>query len=366
MKIVVVSQNTFPAQDPRAFRTRELTEWFAQQGHEVILYTVHGKYNYEKYEEETGIQMRNIPVLLNIPTNDGARTNSLFDRIMTHFFANNLFWPHCELHFRMKEILLENKNIDLLITIAFPHSIHSGIAHAIKRKPHLKPRVWIADCGDPFMLNPFSKHPAYMKRFEYLWCNEADYITIPIEEGKSGYYPEFHHKIRIIPQGFNFERTPIDKYVPNDVPTFIYTGAIYKGIRDPHKFMDYLLNLKTPYRFKMILRSSLEKYYLTRSQGQIEYVIGLDRATVIRECSKADFLINIINPKAVQSPSKLIDYGIAGRPVLDIDSNFSDHKAFESFIEGDYSTQHVISNLNDYRIENIGMKFISLFREQAH
>ena len=44
--------------------------------------------------------------------------------------------------------------MDMLITIAYPHSIHSGAARAKKKYSAIFPKTWICDCGDPFMLNP--------------------------------------------------------------------------------------------------------------------------------------------------------------------------------------------------------------------
>lgn len=39
-------------------------------------------------------------------------------------------WPQCEFHFSVGKIIKENPNMDMLITIAYPHSIHSGAARA--------------------------------------------------------------------------------------------------------------------------------------------------------------------------------------------------------------------------------------------
>ena len=108
------------------------------------------------------------------------------------------------------------------------------------------------------------------------------------------------------------------------------------------------------------MRTPLEMKYVKESNGQIEYIIGKGRKDVVWECSKADFLINITNPSNVQTPSKLIDYGIAGRPILDVPNEFSDPSLFLSFYEGDYSGQHNIDFLDDYRIENVARPFVEL------
>ena len=124
--------------------------------------------------------------------------------------------------------------------------------------------------------------------------------------------------------------------------------------------MDYLLKFNKPFKFILMMRTPLEEKYIKDSNGQIEYITGKGRKEVIWECSKADFLINITNPSTVQTPSKLIDYGIAGRPILDVENEFSDPTMFLNFYEGDYSGEHKINSLDSYRIENVACQFLDL------
>lgn len=360
MKILIISNHAYPAQGPRAFRTTELSEQLVKMGHEVVLYTVLGKHDYSMYEKETGIQMRDINPRFATSANDGIGRYNLFDKFMFHYFHRLLMWPQCEFHFIMDRIIKENPNMDMLITIAYPHSIHSGAARAKKKYSDIFPRTWICDCGDPFMLNPFIHAPHYMKKFEDLWCSECDYIAVPTTESYKGYFEQYWDKIRVIPQGFNFEKTPIAAYKKNDVPTFLFMGSIYPGVRDPHAFMDYLLQFDKPYKFIMMMRSPLEEKYVKESNGQIEYIVGKGRKEVVWECSKADFLINITNPSTVQTPSKLIDYGIAGRPILDIPTDFVDSTKFLQFYQGNYEGEHKIPFLDNYKIENVARQFVEL------
>lgn len=276
------------------------------------------------------------------------------------FFHQWFLYPEIDFHFKVDSILQEEKDVDLLITIAYPHTIHSGAARSKKKHPEVFPNMWIADCGDPFFLNPFIKVPKYMEKYERSWCEAVDYITVPTEASKEGYFPEYRDKIRVIPQGFDFSKTPIGEYKKNDVPTFVFCGSVYPGKRDVRSFMDYLLTLKEPYKFKLLMHSPLDAKYETESHHQIEYITGKGRKDVILECSKADFLINVINPNAVQTPSKLIDYGISGRPVLNISNDFCEQEAFEEFCSGDYHQKLVLPDLEQYKIENVAKHFMEL------
>lgn len=359
MNILMISNHAYPAEGPRAYRTTELSEQLVKMGHNVILYTVHGKYDYSSYEKQTGVIRKDLHPKLATSSNDGTYRYNIFDKFMYHFFHRTLMWPLCEFHFLVEKVIRENPNMDALITIAFPHSIHSGAARAKKRNPDIFPKVWICDCGDPYMLNPFLNPPKYMKRYEKLWCSMCDYITVPTEESYKGYYEEYWNKIHVIPQGFNFDQTKLALYNKNTVPTFLFAGTVYSGIRDPRSFMEYLLKFDKPYKFKMFMRTPLEERYTIESKGQIEYIIGKNRKDVIWEASKADFLVNVVNPSNIQSPSKLIDYGISKRPILDVDNLYQDDSAFLEFYHGNYTRNHMI-DLERYRINNVAKQFLQL------
>lgn len=360
MKILIISQNTTPLQTPRAFRTAELSEQLAKLGHEVVLYTIHGGKDYSDYERQSKVKMRDINTRFLTISNVGVVRYSFVDRVLNKLLHRLIFYPQIELAFKVPQIIKSNPNFDLLITIAYPHSIHLGAYRAKRKFPELFPKVWVADCGDPFCLNPFFNFPKYMRKFEKKWCAACNNITIPTEQGRDGYFKQYRDKIVVIPQGFNFEKTPIDEYVGNDVPTFVFTGSVYPNVRDPRSFMDYLLTCGYKYKFKLYMRTPLEEKYVRESNGQIEYIIGAERAEIIKECSKADFLINVVNPSVVQSPSKLIDYGIANRPILNISTLFTEKDSFLEFLHGDYHNQYFVERLDSYRIENVAQQFLDL------
>lgn len=359
MKILIISRNTWPLQSPRAFRTQELSEELARRGHEVILYTVQGKYDYSAYMKEKGLILRPIHNKHARSSNDGTGRMSMIDRIITKFFKRLLYYPDIEFMFRMKKIIQNEPNVDLLISIAQPHSIHWGCAYAKQKLGEKFPKVWIADCGDPFCGSPYGKWPKYMRYFEKKWCKAVNYITVPTVNSIKGYFPEFWNKIHVIPQGFDFSKTPISQYKPNAVPTFVFVGTIYPK-RSPLKFMNFLLTLDIEYRFILYTKHSLGKEYLEKSNGKIEYKIGYGRKEIIKACSEADFLINIKNLSSVQTPSKLIDYGISQRPILEISSEFKEESDFYKFISGDYSSRLIINDLERYKIENVTQQFLSL------
>ena len=63
----------------------------------------------------------------------------------------------------VRRVIKRERKIDYLITIAFPFTIHWATA-SLAHKKYFK--FWVSDCGDPFMGNPFIKHPFYFKYLE--------------------------------------------------------------------------------------------------------------------------------------------------------------------------------------------------------
>lgn len=358
MKILIISKFTHPWNTPRAFRTAELSEQLVKMGHEVTLCVITGNHDYSEYEKRTGVHIKNIKTRF-IP--DGTKSPGFFDKVMGRLFGNLLAWPNVEFHFLISRIIEENPGMDMLITIAMPHQIHYGAARAKKKHPEIFPKTWICDCGDPFMLNPFCHLPKYMKYFEDMWCTACDYIAVPTNTSYKGYYEPYWGKIRVIPQGFDFSKTPISQYKKNNVPTFLFTGAIHPG-RSPIKFMDYLLTVDFDYKFYLYMRSPLDDKYVEQSDGRIEYKIGYGRKDIIKACSEMDFLINIKNINDSQTPSKLIDYSISKRPILSVSDDFVESEEFLQFVRGDYSSQLIVSNLDEYRIENVAQAFVDLVK----
>lgn len=211
------------------------------------------------------------------------------------------------------------------------------------------------------MFNPYKKPFFWFASEEKRWCRLVDYITVPTEQSMNGYYPKFRSKIKVIPQGFNLDDVNIAEYEPNPVPTFAYTGRFYPGLRDPYQFLDYLMALKDDFRCIFFVASDLPQKYTDALGGKLVVKKGWKRKDIIYELSKMDFLLNIPNKGTrVQVPSKLIDYALAKRPVLSIETDFTQQQQLHEFIHGDYSSQMALPNLDMYNIKNVARQFLSL------
>ena len=366
MKIVIISRAIYPQLAPRPFRATELAKYFAKIGHDVTLYGVLGKFDYTNFEEETGVKVRNLAKMTFATQNsDGTGKVSLMNKVARKLLHRFLEFPDIELAFKVFRLLGREKDVDLLITVAIPYPIHWGAAWAKKRFKDRFPKRWISDCGDPYMGNSAHKKPLfYFQYVEDFWGRETDYITIPVEEARKAYNEKVQDKIRIIPQGFDFSNVKIDNgFKGNRIPHFAYAGVVYKDYRDPSRFLEYLSKIKRDFCFVVYTRTKeLFENYQKNLGDKLVIKDYIPREELLFNLSRMDFLVNIQNNESVQAPSKLIDYYLSGRPILDISSAFTDEeqKNVDAFFVGDYTGKHEEVDIQQYNIENVGNAFLEL------
>lgn len=362
MKIVIVSQVCFPRLSPRSHRATELAKEFANQGHNVSLYAFLGDYDYTEESRKTGVCFKNLgEAKFGMPSNTKGQGQTLFHRF-GRFAGRLVEFPECTMIPMVKRAIQTEGETDLLITIAVPHIIHFAAALADRKRV----KCWIADCGDPFMGNPMHKPPFYFEYFERYWCDRCNYITIPVEDARNAYYKEYRDKIRVIPQGFDFTNNNIAEYTPNRVPTFAYSGIFYKDLRDPSRMLDYLCTREDDFKFVVYTKGfGLLQPYMDHLKGKIEVRNYVPREQLLYELSKMDFLVNVLNKSGVQQPSKLIDYALTKRPILNISSDFSkeEQKNLEEFMQADYRHQHLINDIEQYNISNVAKHFLELTKQ---
>lgn len=361
MKIVIIGFWTYPKKTPRAFRTWNLAECFSEKGHDVTLYAYTGGKNYDK-ETKGLFKVKNLGICK--PWCDDSVSTikmPLYMRVINKFVKEINLYPYNKCYPHIKAALQEEGKIDMLISVAYPHVVHWAVSKYIDRN---NVKTWIADCGDPFMGDPFTKHRASLEKVERDWCNKVDYITIPVEGGISAYYPEYQNKIRVIPQGFKIDNVDIKEYKKNPIPTFGFAGLVYPNLRDPRKFLEYIYNKDINVRFIVYSKCEVFQEFQKLMPEKIEIRGLVDREVLIKELSGVDFLINIKNLTGVQVPSKLIDYTLMSRPILDISTQFtnSEEENFQQFLNGNYSNRHEDIDITQFSITTVCDAFINLVK----
>lgn len=362
MNVLIVSGSFFPINSPRSFRTTELVKELCRLGHQVTLYTPKTDYDYTEYLKDYPINMK---FYKRVEERRKFLGISIIDRMIFRFLNQFFAYPTIGSYPLLKQSLKGEKNYDLLITIAVPHSIPWAFgklyADGIRAA-----KTWISDCGDPFMLAHSGNYrpPLYLKKLEKRWCEYCDYISVPTETSYLGYYPEFRNKIRVIPQGFDFDAVKILEYKKNYIPTFAFAGSFIPGRRDPRKLFEYLCTIEKPFKFFVYGTSDKSRWsgILSKLEGKVFFEKPIPRAELLPKLSQMDFLINIGNGTKVQTPSKLIDYTLAKRPILTIETNDIKENILSEFLEGNYANQDAPIDISRYDIHNVAQQFLSLCR----
>lgn len=368
MKILIVSSSFYPEISPRSFRATELVKEFCRQSNEITVIT---KYRDHDYSEFLGTFPVNFKMWRRSRFPEFNEFKkwpfSIISRIISRILLQLFEYPAIGEMFRVKKMLKKESGYDLLISFAVPFPVHWGVA-GIRSKKNPVAKIWVADCGDPYMyarLDSFRK-PFYFRYPEKRFCRRCDFITVPFREMEKQFYPEFIPKIRVIPQGFNFDEIKLHLERPvNDKTVFVFAGSIIPGKRDLSQFLDYIATINIDFEFVAFTKQKawFEKYIKILG-GKIVIKDYIDRLALIYEMSKADFLVNVDsihddknNVEAV--PSKLIDYTLSEKPILNIKSGSLDKDLVMEFFNKDYSRRRMIQK-SDYDIRKVSAQFLEL------
>ena len=367
MRITILSAVFFPQLHPRAFRATELALELARQGHdvtEVNLKTIED-FDYDAFAKEKGIKIINLN--LSKATTLAAQKSDtrsgwlgiVINFVKYYLLSGKLFWKSSRIAERLECL----KDADLVIALSTPFEVHYGFAKYISKNG--KSFTAIADSGDPFFYSKQTKRAIWFKYIEKWVYKQMDYLTIPTENAISLYtklIPE--GKIKIIPQGFDMSHLRLYTGERQNPVKFAYAGVFYWDIRNPKFLFDYLENSDTEYEFHLFMRSRdavfdalMKKYEKLPSKMRISYNVPHDE--LIYELSKMHFLVNIENLSNTQMPSKLIDYGMAGRPIYSCNENSFEEIKIKQFMNGDYKESYNV-DLKKYDIRNIAKQFIDL------
>jgi hypothetical protein len=366
-KILLISNGFYPEISPRSFRATELAKEFVKLGHDVTVYSKFRDTDYVDFlnEHPLKFKMWGKSHFTTVPDSKNI-IGSLFSRIVNRTLLMLFEYPTIEDFFHVRKILKTEQGYDIMISFSVPYPVHWGTAFT-RTKKHPIAKIWVADCGDPYMgdvLDSFRK-PFYFKYIEKWFMRKADYITIPIENARKAYYSEFSSKIKVIPQGFSFEKSIGDSlFKGNEIVTFGYAGSLAPTIRDPRPFLDYLKKSTLDFKFVVFTKQvDLFADYVDFFGEKLILLNYIPRNELMTELAKMDFLVNFDNNTEIQSPSKLIDYFLTDRPVLNIKLNFNKDWV-DSFLKKDYTNKMKFSDLSQYNIKEVAENFLNIDRSK--
>lgn len=365
--ILIVTHGFFPEISPRSFRATELAKEFVRQGHSVTVIAPQRE-GLEKLLEEFNIDFIGYQdVSWKVPKFPIEKAPfGMVNRVITRMSSWLFEYPTIQIMGEIRRKLKDLKGYDLLISIAVPYPVHWGVAKIWEKGSKDNPaKVWVADCGDPYMgqQNDTFIPPFYFGWLEKDFCRKADYLSLPTPNSFEAYYQEFHSKVKVIPQGFKFEEYRSSQSSRKEGKmVFGYGGMFIPGRRDPREFLEYLMEIEEQSDFEFHVFTNTPQHVESFSNRSSSIVLHdvVDRMELMKRFSEMDFLVNFTNVGKAQTPSKLIDYAILGKPILNIETGNLDKELINQFLKRDYSNTFVIENPDQYRIENVTAKFLSL------
>jgi len=370
LKILLVSQGFYPENSPRSFRATELAKELARKGHEVTVLTNPKEIDLTSFSEKFGFKVKYTKKVNLREFNLNRTSGFLFfiNRIIVRFLLLFFELPYSKLVFAFsRAIKNEREKYNLLISFAVPYPTHWAVALTHKKENWIAEK-WIADCGDPYFLEKIDsfKKPIYFKWIEKWMFRKVDAIAITRIDFKVNYFQEFHNKIIEIPQGFDFSNLQRlkDHYQPNNIPCFAYAGRFGGKNRDPRTLFYCLESLSLDYKCILFTDQSagLKQLLPAKLNNKVILRDFLPRDELLMELSKMDFLINIEFDPISQSPSKLIDYALTGRPILNINKKTIDRDilVLKEFLSANYRNAFEVPDIEKYNIKLVAQSFLSL------
>jgi hypothetical protein len=364
-KILIITHGFYPEQTPRSFRATQLAQELIRQGHSVTVIApeAEGRIN---FLENNGITFKSLGELkwqiFNFKKFGliGKLYNKLINRLLPLFFE----YPMMEIFFKVRKAIKSDLNrYDLLISVAMPYPIHWGVASAWKQDKGIA-RKWIADCGDPYCFheNDTFNPPYYFWLIEKWFMRKTDFISVPTEASKNGYFPEFRDKMIVIPQGFKFDDIKMPETLNDGILRFGYGGSFIKNRRDPSELLDFLTSISHDYKYEFHIYTNQTSFIQPFANRDSRIVLHkpINREDLLKEYAKMNFLVNFSNKGTTQTPSKLIDYIILDKPVLNIDTGNLKTEIVFQFLKKNFENSLKFSQIEQYRIENVAKKFLSL------
>lgn len=318
-----------------------------------------------------GYFFMNIANKLSILLMRGAR---FLDYIIdTKIYKNQDGFINKKLAIKLARKLHKENKYDCIISLSYPF-VMNEIAYEIKK--YDSKVKWYAYQFDPYTFNTTLDKKNYKLRLkkEIKILNKADKIFLPEENFKQNMKTELSvlkEKYIQFPYALVEKNNKLIKKEKNnkrECINFVYTGTLYKNIREPNKTLDFFYILrekKISYKLDFYYRTVPE---LEKTLQEYKEKLG-DNLVLHKEESKeicdqasynADVLINIGNTTSNQTPSKVFENISMCKPIvnfysIDEDTTKNQLKKYEISLNIDTRKEYtgkIIEKFIDFCLEN--------------
>jgi hypothetical protein len=225
------------------------------------------------------------------------------------------------------------EQFDWIISSSHPFSGH--LVALLGRDAEAKTR-WLVDISDPYCL---MHQPSPYNRLLYGWLSKwvearviatADALSMTTQSTAEIYeaaFPGCQSKAHVIGPLMSLPITPPRARQPDGVLRLVYVGTLYSQLRSPTFLLACTMAMKQVYpdmplevHFYGALNDCGDQL-AAYTDIAVPFVFAhgmVDRVTVQQAMVDADVLVNIGNASEAQLASKVMEYMVVGRPILNI------------------------------------------------
>lgn len=221
-----------------------------------------------------------------------------------------------------------------LIISSVPPNFSPHVAAALLSRSTGRP--WVADYGDPWVLNPLYQTSSWHRRvaawLERTLLRMTRRVIVTTEAARQAYLryasgmPASHFVV--VPCGYPATLYRALETMPFDSFALVYTGSFYPGLRGPEQFFEALIRLGDSAPDVWIVGASLSpwKHWLAHPvlAQKVKVMAYVPHREAIRLQKSAPALLLIGNRSPLQIPGKLYEYIGARRPILAIQNGPED------------------------------------------
>jgi glycosyltransferase involved in cell wall biosynthesis len=368
VKILIVCYSYFPELSPRAFRWTAIAEELVRLGHQVEVICASnpsraGRECVGGVEiHRTGSNVRELvkrwlrleatvgpasaATKIGAPVSIRSSVGQLMKSAYRHS-VRKILWPDFAAFWYFSALkrahaLIQRSRPDVVVSVSLPYTGHL-VGLALKRRYAIQ---WLVDIGDPFsfMTETPVNNPTLFRglnaRSESSVLELADAVAVTTEGTRLEYlrcFPAMEQsKIAVVPPLFAPPKSAevvATSCAKSNKIRLVFAGTLYRSIRNPEGLLKFFRRLlSTPLGAQLELHfygvvndcQPCFAAYSDLMESQV-FIHGLvSRAEAVRAMQEATVLVNLGNSTAYQLPSKVVEYVMLGKPVLNLTKLDSD------------------------------------------
>jgi Glycosyltransferase Family 4 len=355
MNILILNFYHAPTTDAHSYRWTQIARHYAKQGHNVDLLTGRVDGSPDK-ELLCGVQVKRlglikkktVEVLNQAPDSFFSRVKLCFINFLRPFYRK-IYWPDASWHWTpyvLREVYLRRKRkYDIVVSYypCFGAHLAGRLLKSVSKFPNFK---WILDYGDPFCASDTWWPNNYFIYDKLNRCVERSYAAIgkmvmTNEETRTAYLRKLGEETQItvfphlVDIGVFYSQGYEHQEREGGGVNWLYVGAFHRGIREPHRLIEFVraLNRRSNVKVYLDMYGPANGFDLNPQDcPEIRHWGYLARELAVDRLKNADFIVNVDNENCVMTPSKIVECIATGRPIINVANSetcYAPMKAYE-------------------------------------